>query len=88
MIGDLIINFAYDFVTFFINFLPIGAKFPDELHSAVAILGGYNDLFSPIIPFSTLLVVVPLALSIRFGYWIFRTFKWVAGHIPLVGGKG
>lgn len=88
MIPDIFINFAYFFISFFINLLPNGVAFPSEVHESALLLGGYNDLFSPIIPFTTLATVVPIALSIRFGYWIFRSIKWIISHIPLVGGKG
>jgi len=88
MLGDFFIRIALWFVQSLIGFLPTSTGFPPEIASAFASIGGYADIFSPLIPWATMTIVVGLAFSVEIAIFGFKTLKWVISHLPFIGGKG
>jgi len=88
MIGDLFFKIVFWFANGLVNMFPFSEGFPEEAHSAVAYIGGYFGMFSPLIPMSTLLTAITLVLTVELGVYGFRTLKWVISHLPFIGGKG
>lgn len=76
MIGDLIISAGLWVLVTIIGWFPISTGFPSEVLEAATALGGYLDLFSPIVPTDTLLLVIPLAFSAEIAIFGFKTLKW------------
>jgi len=88
MIGDIFFRVVYWFLNGILNFFPVGGGFPPEAHVAAQTLGGYFQMFSPLIDMQTLTTCVLLAFSVEIAIFGFRTLKWVLSHIPFIGGSG
>jgi len=88
MIGNLVINVVVWFLGTIINFFPASDGFPPEAFTAVGKLGGYFDMFSPLIPMDTLLTVLTILFTVEIAVFGFRTLKWILSHLPFIGGRG
>lgn len=88
MITNAFIDFAYFLINGIINFIPHSEGFPQAFHDAMSGLGGYVDIWSPVVPMSVLLTCITLVFSVEIGVFGFKTVKWVISHIPWIGGKG
>lgn len=88
MITTLLINLAYSIISGLIAILPSGSGFPAGFHTAVTAMGGYLHILDPLVPISTLLTCLTLIFTVEIALFGFKTFKWVFGHVPLIGGKG
>jgi len=88
MILTAIINFAYFLVSGIISILPASSGFPTAAHTAMAGLGGYLAIWSPVLPITTLITCLGIVFSVEIAIFGFKTFKWILSHIPWIGGKG
>jgi len=88
MIVNGIIFIGYSILDWILSIFPSSAGFPAEAHQAMAGLGGYLGIWSPILPITTLITVVTLVFGVELGIFIFKSVKWIVSHIPQVGGKG
>jgi len=88
MITTAFFTMAASSLNWVLGFLPAAATFPADAHTAASALGGYLGILSPIAPISTLLTLVGLVLTIELSLFAFRSFRWVASHLPYIGGKG
>jgi len=88
MIGDLFISIVVWFVNSLIGILPTSSGFGPEVFDAFRSIGGYRDIFSPIVPWATLGITIGIIFGTEMAIFGFKTFKWVAGHVPFIGGKG
>lgn len=88
MIGDLFFTIIYWFANSLVNLFPLSTGFPTGAHEAMALLGGYIGIFSPILPMTTLITVITIVFSVEISVFGFRTLKWVISHLPFIGGKG
>lgn len=84
----ILLNGLYGFLTFLIGLFPTGTGFPTAFHTAVTNLGGYLHILDPLVPISTLLTCLTLVFTVEIAIFGFKTFKWIFGHVPLIGGKG
>jgi len=84
MITTAIINFAYYVISSIISLFPVSTGFPSEVHSALAGLGGYLGIVSPLLPVATLLTCITLVFSVEISVFGFHTFKWIIGHVSQV----
>jgi len=88
MIITAIIYLAYFLLSGIIGLFPASTGFPTEAHQAMAGLGAYLGIWSPILPIATLVTVVTLVFSVEIAIFTFKGVKWVISHIPQIGGKG
>jgi len=88
MITTAFIDFGYFLLNGIISLFPSSVGFPQAAHDAMAGLGGYVGIWTPILPMATLLTVITLVFSVEIGIFGFKTGKWVISHIPWIGGKG
>jgi len=88
MLFDFILNTAFNLLNWFISLFPVSSGFPSAVSTAVSGLGGYLDIFSPLIPISTLATVVGLVFTVELSILAFKTTKWLISHLPFIGGKG
>lgn len=92
IIGDMIttafINLGYNIIAGFISLFPSGGGFPTAWHTAIEALGGYLHILDPLVPISILLSCVLFLFTVEVAIFGFKTFRWIMGHVPLVGGKG
>jgi len=88
MLGDLIISIVVWFAQGLINALPSSTGFDQGVYTAFASLGGYTDIFSPIVPWATLAIVVGIVFTTELGIFAFKTLKWIISHLPFIGGHG
>lgn len=88
MIGDLVLNVVFWFLNTIINLFPVSTGFPPQVLEAANTLGGYTQIFSPLVDWGTLAVVVGIAFSVEIAIFGFKTLKWVLSHIPFIGGHG
>lgn len=68
--------------------LPVGTGFPPEVQSAFTSLGGYVGLLNTLLPISTLAAVLAILIATDIAIFGFKTFRWIIGYIPFVGGRG
>jgi hypothetical protein len=87
MITTAILNLAYLIVSGIVALFPTSTGFPDAVASAISSVTGYMYVFSPIIPFSTLLTVLQFVVAFEIIVFGFRSAKWIIGHLPWIGGK-
>lgn len=83
-----LIYIAYGLVSLIIAIFPTGGTFPSAVHTATTALGGYLHILDPLVPISTLLSCLTLIFTVELAIFGFKTFKWVASHIPFIGGRG
>jgi Mg2+/citrate symporter len=88
MIGDQVLSIVFWFLGVIINLLPNSSGFPPQVIAGATMIGGYTQIFSPLVDFGTLATVVGLAFSVEIGIFGFKTLKWVLSHIPFIGGHG
>jgi len=88
MIGDFFLSIGYWLISTVIGWFPVSNGFPPDALAAVGTLGGYLDIFSPIVPIGTLATTVVLATLVEIAIFGFKTFKWLMSHIPWFGGHG
>lgn len=88
MLTTAIINLGYTLISGLISIFPTGTGFPTGFHTAVTNLGGYLHILDPLVPISTLLTCLTLVFTVEIAIFGFKTFKWIFGHVPFIGGKG
>jgi len=88
MIPNAIIQIAYSVLSWLIGILPTSTGFPQQAHDAMAGLGGYLTMWSPILPIATLLTCLGIVFGVEIGIFSFKGIKWIISHIPFIGGKG
>lgn len=88
MIGDVFLNWVYGFLSWIIGLFPASTGFSSDVFTAFETIGGYVGIFSPIIPYATLAITVPVIYSTEIAIFGFKTTKWIISHLPFVGGRG
>ena len=83
-----ILNLVYGFLTSIIELFPTGTGFDTDVHTAFQTLGEFMHVLDPMIPFDTLFQCLTLIFTVEFAVWTFKSIKWLASHIPWIGGKG
>jgi len=68
-----------------IDFLPVGGSLPTEWINGVYTVWGDINAFSFIVPVSTLLRVLTLALAFHVSILGFKLFHWIITKIPFIG---
>jgi len=85
MITAWLLNLPAQLLNAVIGLLPAGSPVPTEWISAVYSAWGYVNAFSFIVPVSTLLVCVGIAISIEMAVLSFKFFHWIVTKIPFIG---
>lgn len=75
-------------IDYIIGLLPNAIPFPEVVGTAFSTFGGYLSLISPIVPISTMATILGLVITIELTLFAFRTVKWIASFIPVIGGRG
>jgi len=88
MITGYFLNFPYYFIAFFIGLLPASQGFPSQILAAAQTIGGQIGMFDPVFPTTDLAAALAILSSAQIGIWSWKTFKWLASHIPIIGGRG
>jgi len=88
MITTALINLAYYLLNGLIALFPAGSPLPSAIHTAATTLGSYLALIDSILPVDTLATILGLYIIFELTLFAFKTFKWLFGYIPFVGGKG
>lgn len=88
MILDALINIARSILGWVIDLFPNSTGFDSSVHTAFSSLGGYLEIWKPILPMSTVLFMLGIIILVELSIFGFKTFKWIISHIPYVGGKG
>lgn len=88
MIPNALILIAYSILNWLIGLLPTSTGFPTAAHEAMAGLGGYLAIWTPILPVATLLTILTIVYGVEVGIFTFKGVKWIISHIPLIGGRG
>jgi len=82
MITAFLLSIPGYILTAIISLLPLGGQVPSEWVSAIQLLWGYMNAFSFIIPVSTFLAVLTLALLYHVGIFGWHAFNWILKKIP------
>lgn len=88
MIFDALLYLGLLMLDWIVSLFPISTGFGAEFHSAMSLIGGYMDIFTPLIPVSTLISLIGIIMGVELGIFGFKTAKWIVSHIPYIGGKG
>lgn len=88
MILNALIALALVILNWILILFPASSGFPTEVHTAFSTIGGYFGMFDGILPLSTLGTTVGIVFTVEIAIFGFKTFKWIASHIPWIGGKG
>jgi len=88
MIFDALLYLGLTFLDWIVGLFPPSTGFGTEFHDAMETIGGYIDIFTPLIPTSTLVSLIGIVMGVEIGIFGFKTVKWIISHIPYVGGKG
>jgi len=88
MITTLFISFGTYLINAILSIFPTGTGFSSSFHTAVTALGGYLHILDPLVPISILLTCLTTIITAEILLFGFKTFKWLASHIPFIGGKG
>jgi len=85
MISDFILSIPAFLLQAVINFIPNGNGVPAEWTSAVYSIWGYINEFSFIVPVTTLLWALGIALTFHLSIFAFRAIHWIITKIPFIG---
>jgi len=88
MITAWFLELPYYFLAFVIGLLPASEGLPASVVQAATLIGSQIGIFEPIMPLATLGTVLGILFSAEIGVWSWKSFKWIASHIPFVGGRG
>jgi len=88
MILDLLLYFALIILDWITGLFPSSVGFGTDFHDAMALIGGYMDIFTPLIPVDTMVAMITIVMGVEIGIFGFKTVKWIVSHIPWIGGKG
>lgn len=88
MIVDLFIDTAFYVLGWISGLFPTSTGFNTDVQTAFSTLGGYFGMFSGVLPMDILAITVGLVFSVEIAIFGFKTLKWIASHIPWIGGKG
>jgi len=88
MILSTIFNIGFIMLNWVISLFPNSTGFDASFHTAVSTLGGYLDIWSPILPIAVLAPLLTTVVIVELAIFGFKTVKWIISHIPYVGGKG
>jgi len=88
MITDAIISLGFYILSWILAIFPSSTGLPTEVHTAAVGLGGYFGMFSGVLPMTTLQSTIAIVFAVEIAIFGFKTFKWIASHIPWIGGKG
>jgi len=88
MIFDVILKLGVLILQWVVEKLPTSVGFGTDFHTAMSTLGGYVEIWKPILPMTTLASVILIVMGVELAIFGFKTVKWIISHIPYVGGKG
>lgn len=88
MITDKLIELPYYFLSFVIGLLPRSEGFPPTVLEAASSIGEKIGIFEPVMPVATLSACLGVLFAAQLGVWSWKSFKWIVGHIPYIGGRG
>jgi len=81
MITGFILTIIYYFIAFLVGLLPLGSDFPASWVVAVNQIWGYINAFSFIVPVSTLVYVLGIAISFHLFIFAWKVIHWVLSLI-------
>jgi len=82
MITTFFLLLGYQFLNFLVGLLPVSAGVPTEWVEGVNTVWGYINSFSFIVPVSTLLSVLTLALIFHGSIFAYHALMWIIRKIP------
>lgn len=85
MIIGFILSLPAYLIGMIIGLLPSGASMPTEWIESVYAIWRYIEAFAFIVPVSTLLTVLGLALTFHMAIFGFKIFHWIITKIPTIG---
>lgn len=88
MITTGLINISYYVLNWLISLFPVGSNLPTNVHTGASYLGGFFTLINPLVPTTTLAIIIGLIFTVEIAFFGWRTLKWVLSFIPLIGGRG
>lgn len=86
MIFDAILLIPATLITFFSSLFPIGSL-PSFVSSAFDTANSSLRLLGSFIPLSDLFTALGFIIALEIAILIFKFFRWVFSHVPLVGGS-
>lgn len=88
MITDSIISIAFTVLSWIISIFPTSTGFSTDVTTAFTTIGGYVGMWTGLLPMSILATAIGIVFSVEIIIFLFKTVKWIASHIPWIGGKG
>ena len=88
MITSAFLNFSFYILNWVIQIFPTSSGFSASIHSAFQTLGGYVGMFTGLLPYGTLTIVMGIVIVVEIIIWGWKTIKWIISHIPYIGGHG
>jgi len=83
MIVGFFLNIGLVIVNFIVNLLPT-TPFPPQIPEGIIAFWGYVNLFSLVIPVSTLLTVIVFSLFYEGAILVWHAFHWLLRRIPFM----
>lgn len=80
MITGFFLHILFVFISFIVSFLPMNT-FPPQIGAGIALFWGYVNLFSMVLPVSTILTVLSLGLTYEATKLGWKLFHWVLRRI-------
>jgi len=84
MIIDAIINIITSLVGVLIGILPDSTGLPDGAQTAFTAMLGFMYTFDFILPISTLLTILGIAMAFHASMFAFRGITWLLQKFPLI----
>lgn len=81
MITSILLNLVFAFISFFINLLPVGVLFPTAWITGVYTIWSDINAFSFIVPVSTLLTCLTIAIAFHLFVFGWNFLHWLYGII-------
>jgi len=88
MITSSFYALAYYVLSTILLVFPDSTGLSSEMTTAFSTLGGYLNIFEPVLPMATIASALALVISIELIVFSFKAFRWVWSHVPLIGGRG
>jgi len=87
MIIDAFLSLLLYILNIIISIFPNGGGFPQEVHTASTVIGGYAHTFDALLPIDTLFTVLTLTITVQLTIGAFNAIRWIVSYVPFIGGR-
>jgi len=87
MITNALISLGNFILSGLVNLFPTSTGFSSGVFDGADYLGNMVGRYNVIIPVGTLATILGLIIAVELSIFTFKTFKWMFGYIPFIGGK-